>query len=279
MGLPKEWRLNLEDLKNRSLSGKHATTSAMDELIAAGYVVRRKIKNGSLFSGYEYQVFQDVADAEAWKSVHGISVVGKPDYGKSEYGESEYGKPRTNKETGTKELIEVRIEEISNEGDAPAHFADVSKKVSKGQPVIDFIPDSLLNDENTQERITGPDATKRKPSKKSADTLIADVYTREGYITAWEWTPFAKANPHIDGGVVYDRLEAWSSSKGERKLDWLATGRVWVQRGKPDEFIRKVQSIEQQAKMARAAGHTVSIKDEAIARGMALFMKEGGNQP
>lgn len=204
MGLPDDWRVNLVDLSQRSKSAKAATTTAMDELIAAGYVFRQKvIAAGNRFAGYQYQMFETPIEAENWKSANGISVVGKPDYGKPEHGESEYGKPRTNKNTGTKELIEVSIEEVSNEGDAPAHFDDVSKKVSKGKPVVDFVPDSLLEVE-----ITGADAPKSRKAKTGNEPGLP----RHRYLTPAERWP--AENMGLDGG--------WEAKKPAQVFaDWF----------------------------------------------------------
>jgi biotin operon repressor len=174
--------------------------------------------------------------------------------------------------------IEKKITKVDNkdynEGDAPAHFADVSNMVSNPQPEVFVI---ALNDGNTQERITGPDAPKKRTSKSKPETgHIRDVLTEADFCAQWQASDYARENPQYDPALIYNAIYLWcDKDKKNTGSDWMRRARQFVLNShtynRPGEFVRKVQSIEQQAKMARAAGHTVSIRDEALARGMALF--------
>lgn len=81
--LPEDWKINIADLENRSEDGRDATTSAMNSLIKAGYVVReRKHDEKGRFEGYDYFVFERPEHAIEWltengKPVNGSSVNGK----------------------------------------------------------------------------------------------------------------------------------------------------------------------------------------------------------
>jgi hypothetical protein len=92
MSLPDDWKVNITDLKNRSKDGRDATTTAMQALMTAGYVVRRREHDTSgHFSGYNYFVFETKDQAKAWVevntvsgfSVNGLSVNGFTVNGKS----------------------------------------------------------------------------------------------------------------------------------------------------------------------------------------------------
>lgn len=307
MGLPDDWRVNLVDLSQRSKSAKAATTTAMDELIAAGYVFRQKvIAAGNRFAGYQYQMFETPTEAENWKSANGISVVGKPDYGKPEHGESEYGKSATNKGLRNQGIEIVNIEELSNEGDAPAHFAD-AVKVSKGQPVVDFVPESLIEVE-----ITGPEPTKRKPSKKATQnkaTQNLDLYyldldgnfkkqeirTHEvrKFLTPEEQFPaenngpeggwsartsvevfaewFATQNhPELDPALIYADMQAWAVNRGSETVK-KAGGYDW--RLVPGSWMRRDEG--QRVKWVRKATETVAAQVKmAQAAGYQPTLKE-----
>lgn len=88
MGLPDDWKINITDLKNRSKDGRDGTTSAMNALIASGYVIRQSEHDEKgKFAGYNYFVFEAPEQAETFKcftSISGISVNGKTVNGKSE---------------------------------------------------------------------------------------------------------------------------------------------------------------------------------------------------
>ena len=45
LSLPENWEIHLRDLFTRSASGRYATEAALNELIAAGYVVKTQGKN------------------------------------------------------------------------------------------------------------------------------------------------------------------------------------------------------------------------------------------
>jgi hypothetical protein len=47
LSLPETWEVHLRDLFTRSMDGRRSTQAAMNELIAAGYVVKEQGKNNS----------------------------------------------------------------------------------------------------------------------------------------------------------------------------------------------------------------------------------------
>jgi len=104
MHLPDDWQINMADLQNRGADGRNATTSPMNALIAAGYVLRRRIIGADgRFDGYDYDVFE---------RPQMISVNGFTESGFSAYGKSENGKPAT-----TKNEVKQGLKESKDERD------------------------------------------------------------------------------------------------------------------------------------------------------------------
>lgn len=109
MQLPDDWKINIEDLSNRSKDGKTATRTAMRELLEAGYANRKRAhdENGR-FEGYDYEVFECLT--------LNSTVVRKTDDGKTDDGLSVNGKPNTNKYLNKLSINEVSINNDINEG-------------------------------------------------------------------------------------------------------------------------------------------------------------------
>ena len=96
MGLPDDWKVTVSDLKNRSKDGRDATSSAMQSLIQAGYVVRESEHDkAGRFAGYNYYVFETPEQASEFLSTSTVS--GLTVYGFSENGKTENGKSGTTK--------------------------------------------------------------------------------------------------------------------------------------------------------------------------------------
>lgn len=61
MSLPNDWKIYIEDLKNRSKDGRDATSNILRELIAKGYikrVARRDDLTNKLLGGFDYEVYE-----------------------------------------------------------------------------------------------------------------------------------------------------------------------------------------------------------------------------
>jgi hypothetical protein len=60
LSLPEDWKVYIEDLKNRSKNSRDSTRSGVNELIKAGYIHRKPLKrtNGQ-FAGYEYYIYEE----------------------------------------------------------------------------------------------------------------------------------------------------------------------------------------------------------------------------
>lgn len=110
MSLPDDWRVNVTDLKNRSKDGRDATTTAMQALMTAGYVVRRREHDAAgHFCGYNYFVFETKDQATAWAEVNTVS--GFSVNGLSVNGFTENGKSVTTNNTVNQEYNILRKEE------------------------------------------------------------------------------------------------------------------------------------------------------------------------
>ena len=108
MQLPSDWSVNISDLKNRSKDGRDGVSTAMQELIEAGYVTRQiaKEEKTGVFCGYDYFVFETAQPVSA-KAVYGKAVNGK----------TVYGKAVTNKNYINQELKEVSIKKEKEENE------------------------------------------------------------------------------------------------------------------------------------------------------------------
>ena len=61
LSLPDDWKIYIEDLKNRSKDGKHSISNTIKELIDAGYVKRiakRDNETNKFIGGFEYEVYE-----------------------------------------------------------------------------------------------------------------------------------------------------------------------------------------------------------------------------
>ena len=52
--LPPDWKIYIEQLSTVSSDGIVAVRSAIDELIKYGYIIKKQLRNGNQFAGYEY---------------------------------------------------------------------------------------------------------------------------------------------------------------------------------------------------------------------------------
>ncbi len=128
--LPDDWQINIADLENRSEDGRESTTSAMNALINAGYVVReRKHDDKGRFEGYDYFVFERPEHAIEWLTVNGKSVNGKSVNGLTVYGKTATSKVLSySKKSNSKN--EGRGNEAENTPSPPKDFDEMIKRVN-----------------------------------------------------------------------------------------------------------------------------------------------------
>lgn len=97
---PDNWVTYMTDIQKQSKDGRDSVSSGVKELLDAGYLERRRLREKGRFKGWEYIVFEVPKSAECGKSEVGDSE-GKPteyrksEVDKSENGEAENGKPAT----------------------------------------------------------------------------------------------------------------------------------------------------------------------------------------
>jgi hypothetical protein len=58
MGLPQNWDLNIDDLAKRSRNGRDATRTAFNELVSAGYIEKKTLREKGKFQGIEYVAYE-----------------------------------------------------------------------------------------------------------------------------------------------------------------------------------------------------------------------------
>jgi uncharacterized phage protein (TIGR02220 family) len=57
--LPDDWKINIQDLKNRSINGRDGTRRLLNELIEKKYIIKEKARAGDgKFSGFDYTVYE-----------------------------------------------------------------------------------------------------------------------------------------------------------------------------------------------------------------------------
>lgn len=98
LSLPDDWRVYVSELTNHSKDGKDSTSSAIKELMQAGYITRQKSNNpDGTFAGYDYTVYESpLRKIRCGKPVNGKPVNGKP---------VTTNKENTNKENTNKERV------------------------------------------------------------------------------------------------------------------------------------------------------------------------------
>jgi len=58
LSLPDDWKINITDLQNRAKDGRDSVANTINELIAAGYIIREKARATGKFDGYDYVVYE-----------------------------------------------------------------------------------------------------------------------------------------------------------------------------------------------------------------------------
>jgi hypothetical protein len=118
-----------------------------------------------------------------------------------------------------------------------------------------------------------PQEVPRRPPKSRASlTLFRETpagESAETFETIWNDTPYAKANPNIDPHRIWQALRDWSDSGNHKKADWIATGRTFANRAKPNEFQRNTQNGQSVDPItAKIADNTRRIMDSMDLTGM-----------
>ena len=90
---PDGWVTYATDIEKRSTDGRDAVHSGIKELIAAGYMERKQVRDKGQFKGYEYSVYEYPIVVDSTEN--GFPVIGKPENGETGNGKSENGKPAT----------------------------------------------------------------------------------------------------------------------------------------------------------------------------------------
>ncbi len=90
---PDGWITYLVDIEKQSTDGRDSVRAGVKELLEAGYLERKRVREGGKFRGWEYSVYEYPNVSESTEN--GLSEIGKAEYGKSDVGLSEDGKPAT----------------------------------------------------------------------------------------------------------------------------------------------------------------------------------------
>ena len=72
---PDDWHVYLSQLMTAKKDGKDSTSSAINELLENGYIIRKAIKNDGKYRGYDYDIYED----PRWKTRNGLTAAEKPD--------------------------------------------------------------------------------------------------------------------------------------------------------------------------------------------------------
>lgn len=112
MSLPPKWEVRINDLANRSTTGRDGTRSCFKELEAHGLALLKRIPLPGGKWGWETTVFEAFPDA------------GDSEVGNSEIGQTESGKPVIRKETKKKNIQKSMIG-----GFDMKKFMEISEKV------------------------------------------------------------------------------------------------------------------------------------------------------
>lgn len=79
LSLPEDWDYSVSGLSSICKEGREAVRRALQELEAAGYLVREQSRQGGSFAGYDYTLFEQPQDREDFPpSPRNPSTVGPP---------------------------------------------------------------------------------------------------------------------------------------------------------------------------------------------------------
>lgn len=118
LSLPDDWQIYIEDLKNRSKDGRDSTTTAVNELIALGYIKRtpsKDEKTGKFKGGYDYEVYEMPIEVNESRAINRVTE--KPKSDKTEIGKNpipENPKLLNNKLKLNNNIYSLVIEKLNN---------------------------------------------------------------------------------------------------------------------------------------------------------------------
>lgn len=97
-----DWEIYQEQLAKCSTDGRHATRTAIDELVDAGYIVRSQRRDESgQFDDFEYIVYEEPVPPEERTTNAESTDMGFSDIGLSDMGSSDMGKGHTTNKDNT----------------------------------------------------------------------------------------------------------------------------------------------------------------------------------
>jgi hypothetical protein len=181
-------------------------------------------------------------------------------------------------------IVEITTENTTESTDAPAHFADARKEFKK----YSWQNPPLVAEGESGKEITGPDAPKSKKPKTPRTKWLTpeEQFPAENNGPAGGWSArtsvevfaewFATQNhPELDPALIYADMQAWAVNRGSETVkkaggyDWRLVPGSWMRRDEKQraKWVRKAtETVAQQAKMAREAGHTITLKEEWAAK-------------
>lgn len=223
MQLPDNWELNVEGLKGFSSVGRDGTASLIKELIAHGYIQRKKVKSEkNQFLGYEYDIYE-TAQPVTVEAVNGKAVNGKP-----VNGNAENGKPVTIKyedNTGVLSNKELKNEELG--GDFEKSPEPTPQKDSLKQPkhLESFlvIIEHLNKQSGRNFQITENDKKGKTDKYKLVAKLLDQKYKESDFIEVInakvaEWGNDAKMCQYLQPATLF------AQRNFERYLEALQAG-------------------------------------------------------
>ena len=153
LGLPDNWKIYMDELKNHSVDGRESTASGIKELIEYGYITRRKLQGEKgRFEGYEYIVFEwsqnisvetpntdtEPVTPESGKPVDGLTVVGEP--ATTEYLPKQITKKQNN---NNKKKKETKPKEPKTENPVVVEIINSFSEKYKGTLAPNFVADLI----------------------------------------------------------------------------------------------------------------------------------------
>lgn len=192
MQLPNDWKVNIADLTNRSDDGRDSVSSAMKELIDAGYVVRLRVTDleTKRFEGYDYHIFE--------RPEHGKAINGK-----AVNGFSVNGKSATNKYYSNQELINQELNIMS----------DSKKSDVANDPITEKLENLLTQTGATFVDVTPTERPKKREKKENENqetiTRIINLLNEKAKKTFDPYTKeYAKIiNARLKEGRSYEDFE------------------------------------------------------------------------
>ena len=202
LSMPDDWSYYVTELQKHSKSGRDATASALNELIKAKYVHRRKQRIQGKFKGYEYLVFEE-------PTVNGFSVNGLSVNGNSENGLSVTTNTDSTNNNKTNNNSSSQTDSQKHLIDSlKAELAELKKQKSSAKKQNSFVPAlTMVTAKSEIEKIYTPESLQDSFQQTVGRKIQLDLVKSglESFILKYDFERY----PIFDKSTLDTKLFNW----------------------------------------------------------------------